>query len=113
MIWHNINILLGIVAVFSLAVRVSDKVSMPKVLTESSFFVYGVHAMVVLLFSKLAQRFLPQSDMLMTIAYLIVPVVCAALCVLVYGGNEEGDAKIGWCIDRRALMGYMRLLTVD
>lgn len=84
MIWHNVNILIGIVVFFVVALKISSKVSMPVTLTESTFFVYGTHAMVILLLTKLAQRFVPQSDLLMTITYVLAPIVCTAMCVGVY-----------------------------
>lgn len=80
-IGHNINILIGIVAFFVAALKICSKVTMPVILTESTFFVYGSHAMVILLFTKLVQRVVPQSDLLMTIIYVFCPIVCTAMCV--------------------------------
>lgn len=84
MIVHNVNILIGIVAFFVAALKIANKISVPMIMTESTFFVYGIHAMVILLLSKLAQRFVPQSDLLMTITYVFVPIICTVMCVCMY-----------------------------
>lgn len=74
-LYHNVTILLGLLAFVVVLLRLSEKVSVPKILSDSTFFIYGAHLMFILLVVKLLQRYVPYNEGCLIIAYLCTPFI--------------------------------------
>lgn len=80
--YHNVTILLGLLAFTVVLLKLSGKVKIPRILSGSTFFIYGGHLMFILLTVKLLQRYVPHNEEILIIAYLCAPII---VCVFLLG----------------------------
>lgn len=81
-LYHNVTILLGLLAFTVVLLKLSGKVKIPQILSGSTFFIYGGHLMFILLTVKLLQRYVPHNEGGLIIAYLCAPII---VCVFLIG----------------------------
>ena len=79
-------ILIGCVAFFNLAVSICRKIAIPAVLTRSSFFVYVLHTIYIVSISNFIMGLIfgTTSPGLMTIGYILSPLLTTVICVSLY-----------------------------
>lgn len=80
--YHNVTILLGLLTFTVVLLKLSGKVKIPRILSGSTFFIYGGHLMFILLTVKLLQRYVPHNEEILIIAYLCAPII---VCVFLLG----------------------------
>lgn len=82
----NVNILLGIIVAVIVGSFATNKgYSMPKTLTESSFFVYAYHGLIILGLSKAMWKFFrPEGNVGALAIYFVSPVITIVIGVLLY-----------------------------
>lgn len=82
--------LFGMMSVFIMGGRIvqsNGRLSkIPRLFTESSFFVYAIHTILILMISyKVTYFLIPNGNpALMTIRYMVTPLFCATICVSIY-----------------------------
>ncbi len=84
---HNLGIAVGLVAVVSLAARGVERgrLRVSPLLAGSAFLVYAYHGMPLALASKLwVKAFSPINELTLSIGYLLLPFLIAALGVCIY-----------------------------
>lgn len=81
---HNINVVIGILVSFMVALRLSDRVMMPRLLSKSTFFIYAAHYLLAIFLGKLIINIVPLTDFNLSISVLLLPVICTCICVLAF-----------------------------
>ena len=85
---HNFGIIVGaitlVIVVAEILVRTNTKIN--KRLSESSFFIFALHALLLNNFGKflLLALHLPDNVITMLSLYLLVPILTIALCFITY-----------------------------
>ena len=83
---HNINILIGMLAVFSFtSILASKNIKMNPLCVRSTFFVYASHMVLLLIVQKLLAKLIPiNGDVMATIWYFLAGFITTVLCIGLY-----------------------------
>lgn len=85
---HYVENFVGVMAVVQIASLIveSGKVKIPRLLTESSFFIYALHILVLRRFAITLFELLnlPNNNFVLLTAYFVIPLLTISFCVLVY-----------------------------
>jgi len=83
---HNINILIGMLAIFSFtSILVSKNIKMNSLCVRSTFFVYASHGVLLLIVQKLLAKLIPiDNDVIATIWYFSAGFLTTVLCIGLY-----------------------------
>ena len=83
---HNINILIGMLAIFSFtSILVSKNIKMNSLCVRSTFFVYASHGVLLVIVQKLLAKLIPiDNDVIATIWYFSAGFLTTVLCIGLY-----------------------------
>lgn len=84
---HNAGIILGIFAAVSLTAWLLEngKIKVNKFLADSSFFLFALHGMIIIVIGKVTLKLVFFNNALfLALVYFLVPIITSAICLALY-----------------------------
>ena len=95
---YHVYVTTGVVSFFNLGAYLleQNKVHVNTALAKSGFFIYAIHTIVILPTINRAAAFLIPTDapLLLTVGYLIKPLLCTAICLGIYFAMQKYTPKL-------------------
>jgi peptidoglycan/LPS O-acetylase OafA/YrhL len=86
-ILHNINVLIGMAAVFGWVARGKElnKINISEKIASSTFFIYAYHLIMMVFMLKVwVKIFSPVNDVTLIIGFFVLPILVAAIGMGIY-----------------------------